>query len=565
MTAYIAQAFNTQFFDGATVAAGYSLYTYDSGTVTPKTVYKNQAGTVAHTNPIVLDADGMPPGGTIWITSGEVTFVLKDLLGATVWTRDDIAGSSSTVDDAQIRADLADDSSATEGSALIGHNATLNYAIGTIGWIENRVANVGMFPWLVIGDGTDESAGINAAVAWLDSAGGGTLEFNKGVYGVGTNILLRSKIHYKGQGVGITVFKALGSGNIFGEPHTVSAVQFITMSGFEIDGNSAAISFATDDAEGNAIRLNQVQFSKFHDLYIHDTQMNAVSVYNLSHDNEFVDIRCATIGKTGTPPSAWTMCGFFFEAGSSRNKVVRPRITNAKQYGIWIGARDADNYDNEIESPYISGSVGDGIRIGDEATANRCWRPRIINPTILSCGDIGIRAYHAGTGEVVDLEVLGGMIQACTNRGILLDTNCLRGRVIGAKLKDNGTHNITVAGTDCEVDVYATGATTADIENSGTRSIIHWKPGRGADIASASTIVIPSIGSIFTVTGTTDINSLNPSNQDGRQITLMFSGVLTVNDVSNLRMNGNFVTSADDTLTLYCDGTYWRELSRSAN
>ena len=112
MTAYLAQAFNTQFFDGSAVAAGYSLYTYDSGTTTPKTVYKNQAGTTAHTNPIVLDPDGMPPGGTIWITSGEVTFVLKDTLGATVWTRDDIAGQPAS--DSVVA--LSD---ATQGDALI--------------------------------------------------------------------------------------------------------------------------------------------------------------------------------------------------------------------------------------------------------------------------------------------------------------------------------------------------------------------------------------------------------------------------------------------------------------
>jgi hypothetical protein len=120
MAAYLAQAFNTQILVGNTVAANHLLYTYESGTTTPKTVYKNQAGTVAHTNPIVLNADGSPPGGVIWVTSGECTFTLKTALGAEVWTRDDIAGSSSSGDVSALRADLLDDTDAAKGSAIVG-------------------------------------------------------------------------------------------------------------------------------------------------------------------------------------------------------------------------------------------------------------------------------------------------------------------------------------------------------------------------------------------------------------------------------------------------------------
>ena len=34
---------------------------------------------------------------------------------------------------------------------------------------------------------------------------------------------------------------------------------------------------------------------------------------------------------------------------------------------------------------------------------------------------------------------------------------------------------------------------------------------------------------------------------------------------SNLKLKGNFVTTADDCLTLACDGTNWYEMARSAN
>jgi hypothetical protein len=51
----------------------------------------------------------------------------------------------------------------------------------------------------------------------------------------------------------------------------------------------------------------------------------------------------------------------------------------------------------------------------------------------------------------------------------------------------------------------------------------------------------------------------------GANVTLVFADALTVTDGSNLRLNGNFTTSADDTLTLVCDGTNWYEVARSAN
>jgi hypothetical protein len=51
----------------------------------------------------------------------------------------------------------------------------------------------------------------------------------------------------------------------------------------------------------------------------------------------------------------------------------------------------------------------------------------------------------------------------------------------------------------------------------------------------------------------------------GRRVTLVFSGSLTVTDGSNLTLAGNFNTAAGSTLTLVCDGTNWREASRSTN
>jgi hypothetical protein len=88
--------------------------------------------------------------------------------------------------------------------------------------------------------------------------------------------------------------------------------------------------------------------------------------------------------------------------------------------------------------------------------------------------------------------------------------------------------------------------------------------GAGDIIASAETTTLPHTGKVFVVTGTTDITSVTASWR-GRVVTLQFDDVLTFTDGSNLLIAGNFVTSANDTITLYCNGTNWFEMSRSAN
>ncbi len=86
-------------------------------------------------------------------------------------------------------------------------------------------------------------------------------------------------------------------------------------------------------------------------------------------------------------------------------------------------------------------------------------------------------------------------------------------------------------------------------------------------IASSATIAIPAFGVVFHVTGTTNItNGITVNPWDfGRQITLIFDSTPTVTDTGTSKLNGNFVATADDTLTLVCDGSNWFEVARSVN
>ena len=87
-------------------------------------------------------------------------------------------------------------------------------------------------------------------------------------------------------------------------------------------------------------------------------------------------------------------------------------------------------------------------------------------------------------------------------------------------------------------------------------------------VASAATISLPTASDAVSISGTTSITTINAGGHSGRLVTLYFQGVLTVVRGSNLILNqtlGSFVTTANDTLTLMCDGTTWWEVARSAN
>jgi hypothetical protein len=103
------------------------------------------------------------------------------------------------------------------------------------------------------------------------------------------------------------------------------------------------------------------------------------------------------------------------------------------------------------------------------------------------------------------------------------------------------------------------------IEQTGDRSV-EWAFSPVATLPSNNALVLPRNGcNVITISGTTNILSISAANWAGQEVTLIFQGALTVTDGSNLKLNSNFVTTADDTMRLACDGTNWYEISRSAN
>lgn len=85
----------------------------------------------------------------------------------------------------------------------------------------------------------------------------------------------------------------------------------------------------------------------------------------------------------------------------------------------------------------------------------------------------------------------------------------------------------------------------------------------GQDLASKATLDEPTCD-IHTITGTTNITSITATNFPvGKYLLLTFAGALTFTDGGNLKITGNYTTSADDSILLYYNGTDFLEICRS--
>jgi len=83
-----------QFFTNTgAVLTGGKLYSYAAGTTTPQITYTTNAGNVARTNPIILNAAGrVPDSGEIWLAPTSYKFVLRDSTDVLIGTYDNIFG-----------------------------------------------------------------------------------------------------------------------------------------------------------------------------------------------------------------------------------------------------------------------------------------------------------------------------------------------------------------------------------------------------------------------------------------------------------------------------------------
>ena len=189
--------------------AGAKWYFYQTGTLTPQTVYTTSALNVAHANPVVADAGGK--FANIFFNSA-LTYrgVLKD------------ASDTVTLHDIDpINDDILSQLIASSGSSLVGFLQAGTGAVARTAQAKMRdVISVKDFG--ATGDGvtSGQSALIQAAIDAVNAAGGGVVFIPRGVYLMGTTVLsIKSNVILQGEGYNASILQ-------WSNAHTGDGIKF---------------------------------------------------------------------------------------------------------------------------------------------------------------------------------------------------------------------------------------------------------------------------------------------------------------------------------------------------
>jgi hypothetical protein len=147
-----------QFFDNNGVPlAGGLIYTYQAGTSTPLATYTSASGTIANSNPIVLNASGRPPS-EIWLVGGNsYKFVLQDANFVQIWSMDNLQGLANAQQEGYVSATQAQTVFTVPFVYLLGSNSLNVYVNGskqvnTLNYNETNTTTVTFLSGLNVGD-----------------------------------------------------------------------------------------------------------------------------------------------------------------------------------------------------------------------------------------------------------------------------------------------------------------------------------------------------------------------------------------------------------------------------
>lgn len=203
----------------------------------------------------------------------------------------------------------------------------------------------------------------------------------------------------------------------------------------------------------------------------------------------------------------------------------------------------------QIQTPSSGGvriGVSGGASLTINATSNSAGVPfyaangSTASPSYVFTSDTGTGMYNI-TGTGVGFSVIGSPKFVYNSGQFALSSAAQLGFSSAA---DPGSAGLDTFAKRAAAGVWSFGATTTP------------------NVASATTIAATS--NLFHVTGTTNVTNMTVLGAN-TCVSIIFDGVLTFTDGNNLKLAGNFVTTADDTIQLCSDGTNWYEIARAVN
>jgi hypothetical protein len=496
------------------------------------------------------------------------------------------------------------------GQMLIGNGATVTQGTANteIFNIEAK-SNIEVYGFNFVGIGTDYSeSDSNRGVALYGGTSGSNIRIHDNKF---TNFGYTS-VRFAGQdncaftdnivtGPGSPILTPITSGRCYG-------VLFDSgCDGVLVQGNSISQTAQGIRVEGNLTGTSNIRISDNriydiigqHGVYagaylsyltiaentINDTDLCGIKVQAADYatiNNRGISITGNTVGATGDQgilvcsgdnPTATYKCENVTIAGNA----IRFTTGNGiKIDNVINGVIDGNSIISSTKSG-IAWEQSTGLIISDnfiQSSGNTALRDvtaasfvNIKDNVIRNCAtantgsdEYGILVGAAGSEYVIDKNVITDA-----------NANMQYGIFISASINSTLTltDNIVTSATDTGLRLGSTAALREYRGNNWNGTLVStYNDPVLVVVASASTISLPTAHDVVSISGTTNISTINTNGHSGRIVTLFFQGALTVVRGSTIILNstsGNFVTTANDTLTLVCDGSYWYEVSRSTN
>lgn len=259
----------------------------------------------------------------------------------------------------------------------------------------------------------------------------------------------------------------------------------------------------------------------------------------------------------------------------------------------------------------LDATIGDGMRFTGTATAPKAFGNIRFSNFNFKGGTVGQNAILYSTGtNVTDVHYSNGQIWQWDLHGIhhqsadtgivsydnvhAFDCGLLSTGVYSAFQTANNVSNIKITGGRYggRAAVGASGLTRfginiatgtgsniliqgADCRNNTERGISFGATGTNnvvancidsfsRTVASAGSISPAIAHDLIFISGTATISTI-VARPAGTSLVMIFQSTATVDETGNIKLAGTFVATADDVLTLVCDGTNWYEVSRSVN